>query len=107
MLGPDARLLNRDPVILASVEAQAAFVPMTAYTDGVSVPQDYDQAFEWYSKAARGGNVRVRRHHHALDGVVAGTAGTVHGSLTTMRLRPASLASYSASSARRMRSSWS
>ena len=37
MLGPDARLLNRDPAVLASVEAQAAFVPLTAYTDGVSV----------------------------------------------------------------------
>ena len=37
MFGPDARLLNRDPSVLAAVEARAAFAPISAYADGVSV----------------------------------------------------------------------
>jgi len=37
LLGPDARLLTRDPVVRAAVGADAAFVPVAALADGVSV----------------------------------------------------------------------
>lgn len=37
LLGPDARLLTRDPAVRAAVGADAAFVPVASLVDGVSV----------------------------------------------------------------------
>ncbi|MDJ1009002.1 MAG: Hint domain-containing protein [Paracoccaceae bacterium] len=37
LLGPDARLLNRDPGVRAAVGAEAAFVPVSCLADGISV----------------------------------------------------------------------
>jgi septal ring-binding cell division protein DamX len=37
----------------AAAQARLGFM----YTDGLAVRQDFDQAFAWYSKAAKGGNV--------------------------------------------------
>lgn len=37
LLGPDARILNRDPNVRSSVAADAAFVPVSSLVDGVSV----------------------------------------------------------------------
>ena len=39
ILGPDARILNRDPVVRAAVETGAAFVPVSSYADGVAVTE--------------------------------------------------------------------
>ena len=37
LLGPDARLLTRDPSVRAAVSADAAYVPVSSLADGVSV----------------------------------------------------------------------
>ncbi len=37
LLGPDARLLNRDPDIRSAVAANAAYVPVSSLADGISV----------------------------------------------------------------------
>ena len=39
MFGPDARFLNRDPSVIASVEARAAFAPVSSYADGCAVTE--------------------------------------------------------------------